>query len=76
MRQAINIRLDKEVVQYLDDSAQILEKTRTNLIERAIDAYFNQIDEMVADKRIDSLKDGNSSISPLEDVFTKAGISV
>jgi len=76
MRQAINIRLDKEVVQHLDDSAQILEKTRTNLIERAIDAYFNQIDEMVADKRIDSLKDGNSSISSLEDVFTKAGISV
>jgi predicted DNA-binding protein len=76
MRQAINIRLDKEVVQYLDDSAQILEKTRTNLIERAIDAYFDQIDEMVADKRIDSLKDGNSSISSLEDVFTKAGISV
>ena len=32
MRQAINIRLDKEVVQHLDDSAQILEKTRTNLI--------------------------------------------
>ena len=52
MRQAINIRLDKEVVQHLDDSAQILEKTRTNLIERAIDAYFNQIDEMVADKRV------------------------
>ena len=76
MRQAINIRLDKEVVQHLDDSAQILEKTRTNLIERAIDAYFNQIDEMIADKRIDSLKDGNSSISSLEDVFTKAGISV
>jgi predicted DNA-binding protein len=76
MRQAINIRLDKEVVQHLDDSAQILEKTRTNLIERAIDAYFNQIDEMVADKRIDSLKDGNSSVSSLEDVFTKAGISV
>ena len=76
MRQAINIRLDKEVVQYLDDSAQILEKTRTNLIERAIDSYFDQIDEMVPDKRIDSLKDGNSSISSLEDVFTKAGISV
>ena len=76
MRQAINIRLDKEVVQHLDDSAQILEKTRTNLIERAIDAYFDQIDEMVADKRIDSLKDGNSSVSSLEDVFTKAGISV
>ena len=76
MRQAINIRLDKEVVQHLDDSAQILEKTRTNLIERAIDAYFDQIDEMVADKRIDSLKDGNSSISSFADVFTKAGISV
>ena len=76
MRQAINIRLDKEVVQHLDDSANILEKTRTNLIERAINAYFDQLDEMVADKRIDNLKNGNSSVSSLEEVFEKAGIRV
>ncbi len=76
MRQAINIRLDKEVVQHLDDSANILEKTRTNLIERAINAYFDQLDEMVADKRIDNLKNGSSGVSSLESVFEKAGIRV
>ncbi|MCH9712080.1 MAG: CopG family transcriptional regulator [Proteobacteria bacterium] len=76
MRQAINIRLDKEVVQHLDDSANILEKTRTNLIERAINAYFDQLDEMVADKRIDDLKNGSSEVSSLESVFEKAGIRV
>jgi len=76
MRQAINIRLDKEVVQHLDDSANILEKTRTNLIERAINAYFDQLDEMVADKRMDNLKNGSSGVSSLESVFEKAGIRV
>ena len=76
MRQAINIRLDKEVVHHLDDSAKILEKTRTSLIEGAINSYFDQLDDMVADKRIDNLKDGSSGVSSLEEVFAKAGISV
>jgi predicted DNA-binding protein len=76
MRQAINIRLDTEILQHLDDSATTLEKTRTSLIEKAINAYFNQLDEMVADKRIDNLKSGKSRVSSLEAVFTKAGICV
>ena len=76
MKQAINIRLEKDVIQHLDESAQILDKTRTSLIEKAIDGYFDQLDEMVSDKRIDNLKNGNSQVIPLEDVFAKAGISV
>ena len=60
----------------MDESAQILDKTRTSLIEKAIDEYFDQLDEMVADKRIDNLKNGNSNVILLEDVFAKAGISV
>ena len=76
MKQTINIRLEKNVIQHLDESAQILDKTRTSLIEKAIDGYFDQLDEMVSDKRIDNLKNGNSQVIPLEDVFAKAGISV
>ena len=76
MKQAINIRLEKDVVSTLDEYAQELDKTRTSLIEKAIDSYFDKLDEMIADKRIDNLKAGKTTLIPLEEVFKKAGINV
>ena len=76
MKQAINIRLEKEIIQTLDDYAKELDKTRTKLIENAIEYYFDKLDEMVADKRIDNLKSGKTKVVPLEEVFKKAGIDV
>ncbi len=76
MKQAINIRLEKDLVQSLDEYAQELDKTRTSLVEKAIEMYFDTLDEMVADKRIDNLKSGKSTIVSMEDVFKKAGIDV
>jgi predicted DNA-binding protein len=76
MKQAINIRLEKDVVETLDEYAKELEKTRTSLVEKAIDLYFDKLDEMVADKRIDDLKAGKTKVVPLEEVFKKAGIDV
>ena len=76
MKQAINIRLEKDIVQHLDEYANELDKTRTNLIEKAIEFYFDKLDEMVADKRIDNLKNGKTKVVPLEVVFTQAGITV
>ena len=76
MKQAINIRLEKDVVQALDEYAHELDKTRTSLVEKAIKLYFDTLDEMVADKRIDNLKAGKTKLIPLEEVFKKAGINV
>jgi len=76
MKQAINIRLEKDVLETLDEYAAELDKTRTSLIEKAIELYFDKLDEMVADKRIDNLKSGESTLVPLEEVFKKAGIDV
>jgi predicted DNA-binding protein len=76
MKQAINIRLEKEIIETLDEYASELNKTRTGLIEKAIELYFDTLDEMVADKRIDNLKSGKSSLVSLEDVFKSAGINV
>jgi len=76
MKQAINIRLEKDIVQYLDAYAKELDKTRTSLIEKAIEMYFDKLDEMIADKRIDNLKAGKSTVVPMEEVFKKAGIDV
>ena len=76
MKQAINIRLEKDILGQLDEYASELEKTRTNLIEKAIEFYFDKLDEMVADKRIDNLKSGKTKVVPLEVVFAQAGINV
>jgi len=76
MKQAINIRLEKDILKSLDTYAHELDKTRTNLIEKSIEFYFDKLDEMVADKRIDDLKSGKTTVVPLEEVFAKAGISV
>ena len=76
MKQAINIRLEKDIIQTLDEYANELDKTRTKLIEKAIEYYFDRLDEMVADKRIDNLKSGKTKVIPLKDVFSKAGINI
>jgi predicted DNA-binding protein len=76
MKQAINIRLEKDIIQTLDEYANELDKTRTKLIEKAIEFYFDKLDEMIADKRIDNLKSGKTKIIPLEAVFAQAGINV
>jgi len=76
MKQAINIRLEKDIIEALDGYAAELDKSRTSLIEKAIELYFDKLDEMVADKRIDALKSGKSGVVSLEEVFKKAGINV
>ena len=76
MKQAINIRLEKDILETLDEYATELDKTRTSLIEKAIELYFDKLDEMVADKRIDNIKSGKTTLIPLEEVFKKAGIDV
>jgi predicted DNA-binding protein len=76
VKKAINIRLETDIIESLDEYAVELKKTRTSLIEKAIELYFDKLDEMIADKRIDNLKNGKSEIVSLEEVFKKAGIDV
>ncbi len=76
MKKAINIRMDEALLADLDNYAHELERSRTYLIEKAVSAYFDALDEMVSDKRIDDLKSGKSEVFSMEDIFKEAGISV
>ena len=76
MKKAINIRIDETLLSDLDSYAHELERSRTFLIEKAVSAYFDTLDEVIADKRIDNLKSGQTTAISLEEVFAKAGISV
>lgn len=76
MKKAINIRIDESLLAELDGYASELERSRTYLIEKAVSTYFDVLDEMIADKRIDELKTGKSDIVSMKEVFKKAGINV
>ncbi len=71
MKQAVSVELEKDVVQYLDGYAKELNKTRTNLIEKAIEYYFDRLDEIVSDKRIDDINSGKTELYTLEQVAKK-----
>jgi predicted DNA-binding protein len=74
MKKAINIRMDEELLSELDAYAKELERPRTWVIEKAVSAYFDTLDEMIADRRIDRVKEGKSRIYTLDEVVRELGL--
>ena len=71
MKKAINIRIDETLLKELDSYAQELERSRTYIIEKAVSTYFDTLDEMISDKRIDELKAGKTEVYSLQEVAQK-----
>jgi predicted transcriptional regulator len=74
MKKAINIRLEESLLKELDSYAVELDRTRTYLIEKAVSAYFDTLDEMISDQRIDEVKKGNVEVYSLEQVAQQLGL--
>ena len=74
MKKAINLRLEESLLEELDIYAKELDRTRTYLIEKAVSNYFDTLDEMISDKRIDDIKAGKSEMLSLEDVAKQLGL--
>ncbi|HKM19214.1 MAG TPA: ribbon-helix-helix protein, CopG family [Aliarcobacter sp.] len=74
MKKAINLRIEESLLEELDNYAKELDRTRTYLIEKAVSNYFDTLDEMISDKRIDDIKTGKSELLSLEDVAIQLGL--
>ena len=74
MKKAINIRLDEDLLFDLDNYAKELDRTRTYIIEKAVSTYFDTLDEMISDKRIDEVKNGDVEVFSLEQVASQLGL--
>jgi len=59
----------------LDSYAQELERSRTYIIEKAVSTYFDTLDEMISDKRIDELKAGKAEVYSLEEIAQRFGLN-
>jgi len=75
MKKAINIRLDESLLSDLDSYAHELDRTRTYIIEKAVSTYFDTLDEMISDKRIDEVKKGTVEVFSLEQVAKQLGLN-
>ena len=74
MKKAINIRLDEALLFDLDNYAKELDRTRTYIIEKAISTYFDTLDELISDKRIDEVKSKNVEVYNLEQIALELGL--
>lgn len=74
-KKAINIRMDESLLSDLDSYAAELDRSRTYLIEKAVSSYFDTLDEMISDKRIDDIKSGKSEVYTLEQVLEKLALA-
>ncbi|MCF6339304.1 MAG: ribbon-helix-helix domain-containing protein [Sulfurimonas sp.] len=75
MKKAINIRMDEALLTDLDSYAQELDRSRTYIIEKAVSTYFDTLDEMISDKRIDELKAGETEVYSLEEIAQRLGFN-
>lgn len=75
MKKAINIRIDESLLHDLDSYATELDRTRTYIIEKAVSNYFDTLDEVISDKRIDEVKKGNVEVYTLDEVAKNLGLS-
>lgn len=74
MKKAINIRMDESLICEIDTYAKELDRTRTYIIEKAVGNYFDTLDEMISDKRIDEIKSGQMEVFTLEQVAKQLGL--
>lgn len=62
------------IIDELNSVSLELNEKKSHIVEKALSMYFDYIDEKIADKRLDELKEGKEKIIPADEVFKELGI--
>ena len=68
------ISFDSVVAEELEILSKTLDITQKELIERALDFYFDHTDSMTAQKISDNVKSGKEKVHDASEVFEKLGL--
>jgi predicted transcriptional regulator len=68
--------LDENIVKELDIVAVALHKSQKEVVEAALDYYFDYTDGIVADKITQDIKSGNMKTYDSKDVYKELGIEL
>ncbi|MBA1420814.1 MAG: hypothetical protein FAF03_08175 [Epsilonproteobacteria bacterium] len=68
------ISFDSVVAEELESLSKTLDITQKELIERALDFYFDHTDSMTAQKISDDVISGKENVHDADDVFKELGL--
>jgi hypothetical protein len=68
--------LDENIVKELDIVATALQKSQKEVVEAALDYYFDYTDGIVADKITQDIKSGKMKTYDSKDVYRELGIEL
>jgi predicted DNA-binding protein len=68
------ISFDSVVAEELESLSKTLDITQKELIERALDFYFDHTDSMTAQKISDDIQEGREKVHDADDVFANLGL--
>lgn len=68
--------LDAGIARELDIVATALHKSQREVVETALDFYFDYTDGIIADKITDEIKSGKMQVHDSEDVYRELGIEL
>lgn len=70
------LSLDEGIAKELENVADALHKTQKEVVESALDFYFDYTDTVVADKVTREIKSGEMQTLDAEDVYKELGIEI
>lgn len=62
------------IIDELNSVSVEMNEKKSHIVEKALSMYFDYIDEKIADKRLDELKEGKEKTIPADEVFKELGI--
>lgn len=68
------ISFDSVVAEELESLSKTLDITQKELIERALDFYFDHTDSIIAQKLSDDVVSGKVKVHDADDVFAELGL--
>ena len=68
------ISMDEGVARELEKLAKLLGTTQKDVIERALDFYFDHTDAMMAEKVSREIREGKIAVHDADDVFRSLGL--
>ena len=68
--------LDKGIAKELSVVASALHKSQREVVETALDFYFDYTDGIVADKITDEIENGSMRVYDSDEVYEKLGIEL
>jgi len=70
------LSLDESIAKELENVAQAMHKTQKEVVETALDFYFDHTDSVVADNVLKELQAGKMQLHDSEDVYRELGIEI